>query len=217
MTTLNRGALLLGSVALVCSAQQALLGQGPYRWWRTGQTLSARSIVTVSANGDNNSQTFNAGPTSSGFVASLAEAGVDEPAFGGQGGGGGDSGFNGRPLRSTVLMASTAFPSLAMTARRAISIPARGASPATTAKQRPAALHSASTRPTPTSTWPSPTPGFTTSGGTSRFRPPVAVGAAAEAQAALSATRWPPNTFPAAAAAPADAARPPAGASSPRK
>ncbi|HUE72226.1 MAG TPA: hypothetical protein VMP01_15185, partial [Pirellulaceae bacterium] len=47
----------------------------------------------VTANGDNNSQTFDPGPTTSGFIATLAEASVDEPAFGGEGGGGGDSGF----------------------------------------------------------------------------------------------------------------------------
>jgi hypothetical protein len=65
----------------------------PYRWRRTFQELTAVSTLTANAQGTPQTQTFNPGPTSSSFIATVAQAEITRPALGGGDGDGGDSGF----------------------------------------------------------------------------------------------------------------------------
>ncbi|HUE70533.1 MAG TPA: hypothetical protein VMP01_06550, partial [Pirellulaceae bacterium] len=82
--------VVVGALTFQCNIASS---QGPYRWWRTGESLAARSRVDVVAQGVSNFDQDDVGPTTSGFVASFAQIQEQGPALGGGGGGGGFSGF----------------------------------------------------------------------------------------------------------------------------
>lgn len=84
--------IVCGAVCVSWLGMNTALGQNPYRWNRTAQTLGAAANVTVTAQGETVDDDQPRTTTTQDSLVWGAEREITRTAFAGSGGGGGDSG-----------------------------------------------------------------------------------------------------------------------------